>query len=129
MTSQDWEWMGWIWVVGLAVLGIGILVAPAVDAFPAGWVQPGQGTALLLIAASILFAAVFPALATGRSRLISIASALTALFGYAGTIVILAGENTLLLAIVVAYTIYLALTAYFIVSIFRLIGYIIARLR
>ncbi len=129
MTSQDWERMGWIWVVGLAVLGIAILVAPTIDTFPTDWVKPGQGTALLLIAASILFAAVFPALATGRSRLISIASALTALFGYAGTIVILAGENTLLLAIVVAYTIYLALTAYFIVSIFRLIGYIIARLR
>ena len=129
MTSQDWERMGWIWVVGLAVLGIAILVAPTIDTLPTNWVKPGQGTALLLIAASILFAAVFPALATGRSGLIPFASALTAVFGYAGTMLIIANENPMLLAIVIVYTLYLGLTAFAIISILRIIGYIIARLR
>jgi hypothetical protein len=91
--------------------------------------QRGQGTALLLIAASILFAAVFPTLGTNDDQLVSLASVLTAMFGYAGTLIILSGENSILLAIVVAYTFYLALIAFALVGVVRLIRIIFARLR
>ncbi len=54
---------------------------------------------------------------------------LTAIFGYAGTTIILAGENLILLAIVVLYTFYLALMAYTIISFARLVQYVIGRFR
>ncbi len=88
--------------------------------------QRGQGTALLLIAASILFAAVFPTLGTNENRLVAAASVLTAMFGYAGTLIILEGENPFLLAIVIVFTFYLALIAFALVGIVRLIRRIFA---
>ena len=128
MTSRNWVLLGWVWVVGLAVLGAGVLVAPAINEVVPDELQRGQGTALLLIAASILFAAVFPTLGTNSSRLVAVASVLTAIFGYAGTLIILAGENLILLAIVVAFTFYIALIAFALVGIVWLIRSIFANL-
>lgn len=128
MTSRNWVLLGWVWVVGLAMLGVGVLVAPAINEVAADELQQGQGTALLLIAASILFAAVFPTLGTNTSRLVAVASVLTAIFGYAGTLIILAGENLILLAIVVAFTFYIALIAFALAGIVWLIRSIFANL-
>ncbi|MCE2499387.1 MAG: hypothetical protein J4G13_00810 [Dehalococcoidia bacterium] len=128
MTTRDWVLLGWIWVAGLTLLGIGLLLAPRINAATATEFQRGQGTALLLIAASILFAAVFPTLGTNANQLVSSASVLTAMFGYAGTLIILPGENPILLAIVIVFTLYLAVMAFALVGIVRLIRIIFARL-
>ena len=126
MTVSDWVLLGWIWVLGLTALGIGVLFAPLTSVTIASEFQRGQGTALLLIAASILFAAVFPTLGTNENRLVAAASVLTAMFGYAGTLIILEGENPFLLAIVIVFTFYLALIAFALVGIVRLIRRIFA---
>ena len=118
-----------MWVAGLTILGLVILIAPASDTDIGIWFQPGQGTALLLVAANTLFAAVLPTLRASGNRLAAVAGVLTAIFGYAGTTIILAGENLILLAIVVLYTFYLALMAYTIISFARLVQYVIGRFR
>ena len=124
MTARDWKLLGWVWVAGLTILGIGILAAPELHAVAADWIRPGQGTALLLVAASILFAAVFPNLWASGNRLVAVASVLTAIFGYAGTMIILSNENPVLLAIVVLYTYYLALMSYALLPVFWLVRYL-----
>ena len=128
MTARDWFFLGWVWVAGLTALGLGILLAPQISS-DVPKPLPGQGTASLLIAASILFTAVFPTLSTTENRLISVASVLAAIFGYAGTLIILAGENALLMAIVLLYTLYLALIAFILTAIFRAVRALFARLR
>ena len=89
----------------------------------------GLGTALLLVAAGILFAAVIPALGTSENRLVPVATVLTAMFGYGGTLIILFDEDPILLAIVLSYTFYLALLAFMLVGIVWLIRSIFAKLR
>ena len=91
----------------MTLLGIGLLVLRI--SFPSenGWVENGLGTALLLVAASILFVAVFEMLGRIAGNVLSTAAiALTAVFGYVGTMVILEKENTLMLAIVFLATFY-----------------------
>lgn len=46
----------------MTCLGIGLLVVPAVSPFVSSWAREGLGTALLLVAASILFVAVIEVL-------------------------------------------------------------------
>ena len=125
MMARQWIVLGWIWIVGFTVLGLGILLVPLV----VRQLGPGQGTALLLVAASILFAAAFPTLVVTDNRLMSTAGVLTALFGYAGTLIILNGENPVLAAIILLYTIYLALSALILVAIFHAIERIFSQFR
>ena len=59
----------------------------------------GQGTALLLVGASLLFAVVFSTWDWNNNRLAAFASFSTAVFGFLGTSYILADENPLLLTL------------------------------
>ena len=71
------------------------------------WISKGSGTALLLVTASLLFVVVFEALGkAGLGKTGPVASILTAVFGYAGTIKVLDGENPLLLAFILIYAFY-----------------------
>ena len=106
-------------------MGVGILLAPLVSK----QLGPGQGTARLLVAASILFTAVVPTLGTTENRLISSAGVLTAIFGYTGTLIILGGENQILAAIILLYTVYLALSAFILVAIFHAIRTMFSQFR
>lgn len=124
MMARQWTFLGWIWVVGFTVMGLGILFVPLVIK----QLGPGQGTALLLVAASILFTAVLPTLGTTENRMASSAGVLTAIFGYAGTLIILGGENPILAAIILSYTIYLALSAFILVAVFHVIRTIFSQL-
>ena len=58
----------------------------------------------------------------------SSAGVLTAIFGYAGTLIILGGENPILAAIILSYTIYLALSAFILVAVFHVIRTIFSQL-
>lgn len=88
-------------------LGAGLLLAPAFLPPESVWISKGSGTALLLVTASILFVAVFEALGkAGTGKTGTVASILTAVFGYAGTIKVLDSENPLLLAFILIYAFY-----------------------
>ena len=65
-----------------------------------------------LVAAGILFAVVFPILAKERGSLVAVAGVMTAAYGYAGTMIILANENQILLLLVVLLTLYPVTTAF-----------------
>ena len=94
----------------MTCLGIGLLVVPAVSPFVSSWAREGLGTALLLVAASILFVAVFEGLPrVGKNAIVVVASSLAAIFGYAGTIVVLEGENPFLMVVFLVFNIYLTL--------------------
>ena len=123
MIARQWTLLGLIWTAGFTVLGLGVLFAPIIIK----QIRPGQGTALLLIAASILFAAVFPTLMITENRLVSAAGVLTALFGYAGTLIILVEENPILAVIILSYTVYLALSAFILVAIFHVMRIVFSR--
>ncbi len=125
MIARQSTLLGLIWIAGFTVLGLGVLFAPIFIK----QIRPGQGTALLLIAASVLFAAVFPTLVITENRLVSYAGVLTAIFGYAVTLIILVEENPMLAVIVLSYTVYLALSAFILVAIFHVIGMIFSRFR
>ncbi len=93
--------LGWLWVAVLSVEGL-VLIFPIWfgSGIPA-LVQPGRGTALQLIAASILFAAILPAVTRDASRLAIFAALSAAVFGWVGTWLILISENRLLAVILV----------------------------
>ena len=88
--------LGWLWVVVLSIEGL-VLIYPIWfgSGIPA-LVQPGRGTALQLIAASILFAAILPTVTREASRLTIFAALSAAVFGWVGTWLILSSENRLL---------------------------------
>ena len=95
-------------MAGMTLLGLVLLTAPAFLDAESRWISKGAGTAMLLIAASILFVVVFEALAkVGRNTPVNAATGLTALFGYIGTIKVLESENALLLAVLVIATFYI----------------------
>ena len=102
LNRNDWLMFASAWVTGMTCLGIGLLVAPFFLPPENDWTSDGAGTALLLVAASILFVAVFE----GRGALVQTAGILTAIFGYAGTIKVLENENPLLLSVLIAVTFY-----------------------
>ena len=107
----------------MACLGIGLMVIRAVLPSESDWTRDGIGTALLLVAASILFVVVFEALPNiGKSPLVFVASGLTAIFGYAGTMIILERENPLLMAVVVVATFYIGGIGIVFVLMVRLMG-------
>ena len=129
MNRRDWERAGWVWVTGLTILGLILLIAARFRIDETFAFDAGLGTALSLVAAGILFAAVIPALGTSDNRLVPVATVLTAMFGYGGTLIILFDEDPILLAIVLSYTFYLALLAFMLVGIVWLICSIFAKLR
>ena len=121
MSSREWKLLGSVWVVGLTLLGVALVVAARFGIDETFAFDTGLGTALLLVAASILFAAVFPALRTNDNLLVTLAATLTAVFGYAGTLIILFDEDVLLFLIVLIYTFYLAFIALVLTVFFRII--------
>ena len=129
MRAGDWAKLGWIWVVWQTLTGLGLLIAPLFSAAAAEWFEPGRGNALLLIAASILFIAVWPSFGTNANRLVSVAGLLAALFGYAGTWVVLEGENKTLLAFLTITTFYFMVPAYTCIGILRLVRILFAAIR
>ena len=91
----------------MTFLGAGLLLAPVFLSPESVWISKGSGTALLLVTASILFVVVFEALRkAGSGKTGPVASILTAVFGYAGTIKVLDSENPLLLAFILLYAFY-----------------------
>ena len=107
LNRNDWLVFAWVWMAGMTFLGVGLLVAPAFLSPESVWISKGSGTALLLVTASILFVVVFEALGkSGMGKTGPVAGVLTALFGYAGTIKVLDGENPLLLAFILVYAFY-----------------------
>ena len=96
--------MGWVWVVVMNLLGLGILFFPVI--FPADTQLKGQGTALLLVGASILFAVVFATWDWKNNRLVAFASFSTAVFGFLGTSYTLTEQNSSLLIILGAVAFY-----------------------
>ncbi len=108
---------GWVWVVVLDLLGLGVMFFPALSS---GTAQlKGQGTALLLVAASILFAVVFATWDWKNNRLAAFASFSTAIFGFLGTSYILAKENSLLLTLLGVIAFYSVLTGIFLAFLIR----------
>ncbi len=108
---NDWRLFAWFWMIAMTCLGIGVLAAPFLLPPESDWIRKGAGTALLLVAASILFVAVFE----GKGMLVKVAGALTAIFGYTGTIRVLESENPLLLAIIITVTLYVLWAGMFLV--------------
>ena len=129
MGSREWKLLGSVWVIGLTLLGIALLVAARFGIDEIFAFDTGLGTALLLVAASILFAAVFPTLRTTDNLLVTMSATLTAVFGYTGTMIILFDEDVLLCLIVLIYTFYLAFIALLLTLGFRLITEIFTYLR
>ena len=80
MSSPEWKLLGSVWVVGLTLLGMALLLAAQFGIDDTFTFDSGLGTALLLVAASILFAVVFPTLRTTDNLLVTIAATLTAVF-------------------------------------------------
>ena len=106
MFARYFTMLGWAWVACLAIVGFIVLVGAQLEGTPTGWFSPGEGVALQLIAAGILFAAVFPTLAKDLTSLVGIAGMLTAVFGYAGTMLVLYDANPVLLVLVLLLTVY-----------------------
>ena len=93
----------------MSCLGVGLLVTPRLLPPESGWLNPGSGPALLLVAASILFVVVLDPITHDRgNRLLWVAGILTAVFGYAGTLQALDEENSLLRAVMLVATFYFA---------------------
>ena len=101
-----WRLAGWAWVAVMDLLGLGIVFFQAI--FPQIESIEGQGTALLLVGASILFVVVFATWDWRINRLAAFASFSTAVFGFLGTSYILAKENPLLLAFLGVIALYSA---------------------
>lgn len=109
LNRDDWIVFASVWLAGMGGLGVGLLLAPRVLPPESDWVNPGSGTALLLVAASILFVVVLDPLTRARgNRLLWVAGILTAVFGYAGTLQTLNEENPLLQAVMLVATFYFA---------------------
>lgn len=110
MTSSWWRLAGGVWVAVMTLAGLGVVLFPII--FPPGPDNDfkGQGTAMLLVAASILFAVVF-ATWDWEKKLAAFASFSTAVFGFLGTSYILAEENASLLAVLGIVTFYSAGTS------------------
>jgi hypothetical protein len=62
LNRNDWIAFARVWMAGMTFLGAGLLLAPAFLPPESAWISKGTGTALLLVAASILFVVVFEAL-------------------------------------------------------------------
>ncbi len=103
MENLDWRWLGWTWVVLLALIGIGLLIFSGISA-EEPVLDKGLGTALQLVAAGILFSAVFPSLMGYRNSLIPVAGLVAAIFGYVGTMMALLEQNDILFGRVIAAT-------------------------
>lgn len=88
----------------MALGGLWVLLFPII--FPSETKSQEQGTALLLVAAGILFAGVFITWDWRKNRLAAFASFWTSVFGFLGTSYILAGENPLLLMLLGLVTFY-----------------------
>ena len=129
MASQYLRFLGWAWVACLSIAGAIVLAGPFVPGVPPEWFSKGQGVALQLIGAGILFAAVFSTLAKDFTSLIGVAGVLTAIFGYVGTMLILADENPTLLVFVFLLTVYPALISSAILMLAFLMGDIFNRSR
>ena len=82
-----------------------MVVLPIVDPLTKVWVSEGQGTALLLVAACILFAVVYTTW-NRKDWLLSFASVATAIFGFLGTSYTLFNENQVLLTVLGAIALY-----------------------
>lgn len=109
LNRSDWIVFAWVWLAGMSCLGVGLLVTPRLLPPESGWLNPGSGPALLLVAASILFVVVLDPLTHDRgNRLLWVAGILTAVFGYAGTLQALDEENSLLRAVMLVATFYFA---------------------
>ncbi len=104
-----WLWVGWHTALGVAILGSAIANSPARVGTCAYIRDAGHGTALLLVGASILFAAVIPpreTLQTSKNKLPIIAGLLTGAFAYIGTAITLMNENRSLLGLIYLTTVY-----------------------
>ena len=121
--------MGWAWVCGGTVLGLGLLLAARFRNDSIFSFDTGLGTALLLVAGGTLFAVALPALTTTDNKLVSTAGVLTAIFGYGGTSIILFDENPILFALVWLYHFYLVFFAFALAVTSRWIRRIFTRLR
>lgn len=109
LSRNDWIVFAWAWLAGMSCLGVGLLVTPRLLPPESGWLNPGSGPALLLVAASILFVVVLDPITHDRgNRLLWVAGILTAVFGYAGTLQALDEENSLLRAVMLVATFYFA---------------------
>ena len=109
LNRSDWIVFASVWLAGMSCLGVGLLVTPRLLPPESGWLNPGSGPALLLVAASILFVVVLDPLTHDRgNRLLWVAGILTAVFGYAGTLQALDEENSLLRAVMLVATFYFA---------------------
>lgn len=109
LNRNDWIAFAWAWLAGMTCLGIGLLTVPFFLSAENDWISPGSGTALLLVAASVLFVVVIdPFTQVKRDRLIRLAGILTAFFGYAGTLKVLDAENPLLMTVLWLATFYIA---------------------
>ena len=96
------------------LIGLGVLLYPIIFLDKNRF--SGQGTALLLIAANILFAVVFATWDWRNNRLAAFASFSTSVFGFLGTSYILAGENPLLLTVLGIVTFYSVATGLLLAS-------------
>ena len=122
LNRGDWIAFAWAWLGGMTGLGGGLLIAPFFLAEESNWVDPGSGTALLLVAASILFVIVLdPFTQVRRDWLLRLAGILTAFFGYAGTLKVLDAENSLLMTVVWLATFYVAWLGGIFVLLIRLV--------
>ena len=122
LNRGDWIAFAWAWLGGMTGLGGGLLIAPFFLAEESNWVDPGSGTALLLVAASILFVIVLdPFTQVRRDWLLRLAGILTAFFGYAGTLKVLDAENSLLMTVVWLTTFYVAWLGGIFVLLIRLV--------
>lgn len=116
MIRNGWRLAGWVWVAVMNLLGLGVLFFQAV--FLSNEQLAGQGTALLLVGACLLFAAVFATWDWKKNKLAAFASFSTAVFGFLGTSYTLAEQNPLLLAllgVIALYSIGLGLIVAFLI--------------
>ena len=124
MTRNEWRIINWVWAVDMTLIGAGLLLYPVF--FMEQNTVTGQGTALLLVAASLLFTAVFATWDWRKNRLAAFASFGTAVFGFLGTSYILAAENSTLLAILIIASLYSLLMG---LPIVFSLAYVIRRIR
>ncbi|MYH61072.1 MAG: hypothetical protein F4148_04730 [Caldilineaceae bacterium SB0675_bin_29] len=129
MSGRDWQTMGWAWVAGGTLLGLGILLGAGFRIDSIFAFDTGLGTALLLVAGVTLFAVALPALITTDNKLVSTAGIVTAIFGYGGTSIILFDEDPILFALVWVYHFYLVFFAFVLAVTSRWIRGIFTRLR
>ena len=101
---KGWRIASWAWVVMMNLIGWGLFLYPIIfyDDEP----LPGQGTAMLLIAATLLFAVVSNTWDWRNNRLVTFASFSTAVFGFLGTSYTLVEENPPLLTVLGIVSLY-----------------------